>query len=763
MKRKLVAFTMTLTLILNVLFVANVGAHTVTVGDSYRGDWFAKTPSAKDIGTIARDASERGEYVWSDTKGDNLSVPGFTSDITREADLEQFTITADANNIYFLAKMEYIRNLNLSRVPEVMISIDADHAAGNVQLPATAGISVTNEAAWEYVIQTKFTNTTPTAAPQLWKPAASTCSGCAAQLTPSNTPYPGSFIEISVPWSNFTGGKPAPQTFWRFTVSVYYDNFAKPDSPRPSAVIDALSAKQTADEVADGDLDNYVDVHFADNGEVFSPILITELLPYPQYGGPGADPAGEWIELHNILPATCGSACNIDLLNYKIGTQPYRGASGGAMLTFATSRILPPGDFAVIVHDDSGSLTRFTTQYPTVPLSKIIKMSSLQPYVPSYAGTPWAPDSTISLVRQKSDAQSQFVDFKETLALLNQSDVIADLVQYGTTGATMYDANNAPIIVPLTGVTANESFERCPSERDTNDASFDFRAHDPATGNDPTPATTCPFTPGIDLQIRKTARNGDVVLGGVVTYTLNWDSIGQGSVSNVVVTDTLPSAITFGSATPAPSSINGQTLTWNLGPAGTNVRGTILLSGTLGTNVGASQIIVNTARIRSGNPFDVDLHPDDNVASASVTAQMPDLRVSSEGWPTRADPGSVFCYDINYVYGFGGAIGEATNVVISDALPPGLILVNQSSSPSLPYNGAVSGTLVWGPTTVPVDGTGTIHLCLQVRTDVMGGQVVSNRITITGTPDSDTTAGSNNVETRPLTFGYRLYIPLIIK
>jgi uncharacterized repeat protein (TIGR01451 family) len=385
-------------------------------------------------------------------------------------------------------------------------------------------------------------------------------------------------------------------------------------------------------------------------------------------------------------------------------------------------------------------------------------------YVPSYTGTPWATGTTISLSRRKSNPSGQLFDFKETLALIDQSDVIADLVQYGTTNATMYDSNNTPIIVPLTGVTANESFERCPSERDTNDAAFDFRTHDPAAADNPTPGATCPAPPGIDLQISKTAERAEVVPGGVVTYTLTWDNIGLGSVSNVVVTDTLPVGITFGGATPAPSTINGQALTWNLGPASTNTSGTIIVTGTMDNRAAAGEVFVNTAGIKSGNPVDVEANPSDNFASASVTTQIPDLSVASSSWPTSANPGTVFCYDISYAYTNGGALGDATNVVITDNLPAGLQLVSQTSSPTLPYNGATSGALVWGPTTVPVDGTGTIHVCVRVRTTVTGGQAVNNTITITGTPDSDTTAGSNNVETKPLTFGnYALYLPMIIK
>lgn len=763
MKRKLTAFTTSLVLLLSALIVANVGAHTVTVGDSYRGDWFAKTPSAKNMGTVARDTANRGEFVWLDMKGDQLVVPGFTGNITRETDLEQFNVTADANNIYFLAKMEYIQGLNLSRAPEVMISIDTDHAAGpNIQLPASAGISVTAEAAWEYVIQTKFTTGAggATANPKIWKPAESTCNSCTAELVASTSPNPGSFIEIKVPWSNFAGGKPSVDKFWRFTVSTYYDNFAKPTPPAPSAAIDVLSTKTTAAEVADGTIDTYADVRFDDaSGEVFSPVLISEFLPYPQYGGPGVDPAGEWIELYNALPASCGAACNVNLQDYKLGNQPYRGTSSGAMLKLP-NHTLAPGDFAVVVND-AGGLSRFTTQYPTVPNSKIIRLSTMQPYVPTYTGTQWAPGTTLSLSRRKSTG-GVLSDFKETVALIDEADTITDLVQYGTAGMTGYDKNNKPITVALTGVTANTSFERCPTGRDTNDASFDFTTHDPASGNNPTPAAPCPASAGINLQITKNATTPEVTPNGTVSYILTWDNIGQTGVTNVVVTDTLPAEIAFLSADPPQSSVTGQQVTWNLGPAAPGASGTITLMGTLSGSVAGGRTFVNHAGIKSANPADVDSAPGDNVAEASITAIIPDLRVSSTDWPGTTNPGDTFCYDINYAYEFGNT--DATNVVITDQLPSGLSLVSQESSPSLPFNGATRGTLVWGPATVPVDGTGTISVCVKVDANVTSGAGGQNVITITGTPDSDTSPGSNNVESKPLTIGnHLLYLPLMMK
>src|SRR5205085_7813254 len=99
MKRKLATYVTCLMLLFSVRVVANVGAHPVTVGDSSRQEWFAVGPTATNQGTIARDSASRGEFVWTDAKGDQRipNLAGSTGQITSEVDLIKFNVTADAN------------------------------------------------------------------------------------------------------------------------------------------------------------------------------------------------------------------------------------------------------------------------------------------------------------------------------------------------------------------------------------------------------------------------------------------------------------------------------------------------------------------------------------------------------------------------------------------------------------------------------------------------------------------------------------------
>ncbi|KPV50442.1 hypothetical protein SE17_26925, partial [Kouleothrix aurantiaca] len=103
MYRKSLGFVSALAVMMTLLVTAPAGAHTVNVSDTTRTDWFGKGPSGANVGAIVRDPSGRGEYVWTDAKGDQRQVSpiGATGEITREADLTRFSVTADATNLYF--------------------------------------------------------------------------------------------------------------------------------------------------------------------------------------------------------------------------------------------------------------------------------------------------------------------------------------------------------------------------------------------------------------------------------------------------------------------------------------------------------------------------------------------------------------------------------------------------------------------------------------------------------------------------------------
>src|SRR5690349_11470952 len=106
MRKKAISVAVCLSVLLTMVFVGPAAAHPVTVGDLKRSDWFAKGPSAVNIGEVARDTAGRGEFVWSDARADQRVVDAADTNTARQADLTRFNVTADTTNLYSLTKVD---------------------------------------------------------------------------------------------------------------------------------------------------------------------------------------------------------------------------------------------------------------------------------------------------------------------------------------------------------------------------------------------------------------------------------------------------------------------------------------------------------------------------------------------------------------------------------------------------------------------------------------------------------------------------------
>jgi len=105
-----------------------------------------------------------------------------------------------------------------------------------------------------------------------------------------------------------------------------------------------------------------------------------------------------------------------------------------------------------------------------------------------------------------------------------------------------------------------------------------------------------------------------------VTYTITYTNTGNFVASDVVVTDTLPNGVSYGSASPAPGSILGPVLTWGLGSLNLGSSGTITLIGVISPSVPGRTVLTNTVQISTSAP---ESDQSDNQALA-VTTVVPD-------------------------------------------------------------------------------------------------------------------------------------------
>jgi len=240
--------------------------------------------------------------------------------------------------------------------------------------------------------------------------------------------------------------------------------------------------------------------------------------------------------------------------------------------------------------------------------------------------------------------------------------------------------------------------------------------------------------PTADLSLAKTTNNPNVDVGQTTSFTVNLLNSGPDSATNVVVTDRLPTGLVFVSATPSQGSYNPGTGLWTIGtvPAGT----TAILQVT--TTVNGTTAITNTAEVTGSDQRDPDSTPnnnnpaEDDQSSITLTPQLADLSLTKTIDNPNVTLGQPVTFTLN-VNNAGPA--TATNVRVTDQLPPGLTFV--SATPAGVYN---SATGVW---TVGTLGNGA-SASLQITASLSTNTPVTNTAEITASDqrDPDSTPGN---------------------
>ena len=241
-----------------------------------------------------------------------------------------------------------------------------------------------------------------------------------------------------------------------------------------------------------------------------------------------------------------------------------------------------------------------------------------------------------------------------------------------------------------------------------------------------------------NVAIQKTGP-ATVTAGGNIAYTLNYQNTGAATADGVSVVDTLPAGETFVSAAPAPSSVAGQTLTWNLGSLGAGASGSITVNVQSSSGLANGATLTNQAQISTTSPGDT---PGDNTSTTTTTAQRADVYLTKSS-PTTFPVASGQPVTYYLDYGNRGP-AAADGVQLVDTVPSQLTGVSWTCSSGCAGSGsgnAISlnlGTLAAGATgRVTVTGTATTALA---REDFTNTAMIS-----TSTPETDTTNNQSSV------------------
>ncbi|MBC8076956.1 MAG: DUF11 domain-containing protein, partial [Chloroflexales bacterium] len=259
--------------------------------------------------------------------------------------------------------------------------------------------------------------------------------------------------------------------------------------------------------------------------------------------------------------------------------------------------------------------------------------------------------------------------------------------------------------------------------------------------NTATAITTLPPTV-VDLNILKQG-NMTGVRGRTVTYQLGYGhrNSSQANVSGVIVQDTLPTGLTFVSASPPPSSVSGQTLTWNIGDLALTTIGEIVVTALVAADAPSSVTNVATITIPPTDPTPAN-NTSQLTTSISDPPPTPNVDITKTG-PATAGPGETIQYLVSY-RNTGGA--TATAVDIYDIFN-GNVLTFISATPA-PTDFPNSSTIHWFLGDLAPGANGTIALRFLVKDNLTFFAGTSNLAQInTQTPGDNPNDNSSTANT----------------
>jgi uncharacterized repeat protein (TIGR01451 family) len=215
-----------------------------------------------------------------------------------------------------------------------------------------------------------------------------------------------------------------------------------------------------------------------------------------------------------------------------------------------------------------------------------------------------------------------------------------------------------------------------------------------AANNSATEMTT--VNPLADLSVTKTDAADPVNVGQNIVYTVTVSNAGPSAAPNVVLSDTLPAAVTFVNAVPSQGgacTLVGLTLTCPLGTINSGAMATVTI--TVTTSALAAPSVTNTVSVTSGA---VDPNAANNTVS-EMTAVNPiaDLSIAKTDSPDPVVISNNITYTLTVT---NNGPSPAAGIVINDPLPANVTFVSVT---------APAGSTC---TTPAVGGTGTVNCAL---------------------------------------------------
>lgn len=248
------------------------------------------------------------------------------------------------------------------------------------------------------------------------------------------------------------------------------------------------------------------------------------------------------------------------------------------------------------------------------------------------------------------------------------------------------------------------------------------------------------LTPQTALTISKSVvSDGPLAPGGTVVFGIQVSNAGPSSAAGVVVSDTLPTGLTFVPAqSTASCTANGQVITCALGTLATTA--TVEIAATIDAAQRGS--ISNTATVSSPTgPSCLPASPCASTVGPLPLVPQADLIVQKSTQTAPIVAGGLVVFDITVQ---NGGLSDATRVVITDTLAAGMTFVSATAGCS-----TVGQVVSCVPVTIQAGDSVTSSITVRLAPGYAGP--LSNIATVTTPDDPDCVSGcSGSLQPEPV-------------
>ena len=260
------------------------------------------------------------------------------------------------------------------------------------------------------------------------------------------------------------------------------------------------------------------------------------------------------------------------------------------------------------------------------------------------------------------------------------------------------------------------------------------------TSANSTPVTaTATITPqrAVSLALSKTSPTFRAIAGREITYSIQITNLGPSQAIGVVVTDALPSGLTYARANVTQGSYNGANNVWTLGTLEVGQTERLTLTALAAPSVPISTVLVNVATAES------TYSPPVSATWPNLSDSEANLLIEKTSTPEPVVAGERITYTL-VITNLGPS--DALTVTVRDPLPTQLISTTTTWTATLGTFDPLAG--MWeGIGTLTPNMTATLQFSVTVTPDlVTGTQLINTAVVTSATPfDPDVPGGSATV------------------